>query len=316
MTPRPDALSDAELALGIDLGGTKNAGGLVETATGRVVMRLREPTDLAAGSAAVLAQVEAMTQRLIAAADGRALAGLGLGVPELVSPTGQIFSGYNFDWRDLDAQDRLSRIIPTRIEADVRAAALAEARFGAGRGQGDFLFVTIGTGISAVLVRDGQPYAGSRGAALVLASGRTRQHCPACGKISEYVLEEEAAGPGLVRAYVAAGGRATGAEEVISAATAGDTRAQEIVALATLRLGQAVAMAAGLLDPAVIVVGGGLGSAPGPYFDALCREIRAGLWTGDDRDLPVLRAALGPDAGLIGAGLIGAKQIGTAPQNT
>lgn len=59
----------------------------------------------------------------------------------------------------------------------------------------------------------------------------------------------------------------------------------------------------GALDPALVVVGGGLGAAPGRYFDRLCDALRAGLWDGDSRDLPIRRAALGPDAGLIGAAL-------------
>ena len=73
-------------------------------------------------------------------------------------------------------------------------------------GHPDFLFVSIGTGISAVPVRDGVQYAGSRGAAPELADGRTRLCCDPCGKITDYVLEEVASGPGLDAAYTVLGG--------------------------------------------------------------------------------------------------------------
>jgi glucokinase len=294
------------LAIGIDLGGTKIAGGLVDPATGLVTARMVEPTEAGQGGAAVLDRVERMARALLSRAAGPVI-GLGLGVPELVDRDGNLFSGYRIDWRGLNPAARLSRLIPTRIEADVRAAALAEVRLGAARGLSDVLYVTIGTGVSCVAVLDGRPYPGSRGAALVMANGLSRQ-IGEDGAESRFVLEDVASGPGLVAAYRAGGGRAARAEDVLAAT---DALSARVIDLAALRLGQALALLAGALDPAAIILGGGLGSAPGRYFDAIARHLGLGLWADDARPLPVLRAALGPDAGLIGAALTVADHLST-----
>jgi glucokinase len=166
-----------------------------------------------------------------------------------------------------------------------------------------------------VSVQNGRPYTGARGAALVLANGTTRQRCDTCGAETTFVLEDVASGPGLVAAYHAAGGHAGRAEDVLQAAKGGDARAKDVIALATLRLGQALALLAGALDPEAIILGGGLGSAEGPYFDALTQQIHAGLWPDDPRPLPVLRSALGPDAGLIGAALALSENLNQEPEH-
>src|SRR6185295_1771091 len=100
-----------------------------------------------------------LAKRLVEAA-GRPVIRIGVGVPQLVDNDGRICSAYNFDWTDLPVRERLSTLAPTTIESDVRAAARAEARFGAGKGRGIFAYVTIGTGVSYCLVIDGRPHAG------------------------------------------------------------------------------------------------------------------------------------------------------------
>lgn len=284
-------------AIGIDVGGTKIAGGVVDVSTGAVSLRRQVPTDAERGGQPVLDDVAAMARALLADAAGTGVhpAALGVGVPELVDPAGQAFSAYRIAWAGLDVQSRLAPILPTVLSSDVRAAALAEARFGAGRGIADFLYVTIGTGVSGVLVQDGVPYAGSRGAALVIANGTTRHRCPGCGHVTAHMVEDLASGPGLAAAYGAP------AEQVLAAGRSGDARACEVIGNATFELGRVLALLADALDPAAIVIGGGLGSAPGPYFEGLVSATRAGLWADDDRSLPFLQARLGADAGIVGA---------------
>lgn len=287
-------------AIGIDVGGTKIAGGLV-TGEGTVAARRQQPTDPARGGGPVLEDVAAMARDLSREASRMGLApmALGVGVPELVDPAGRVFSGYRIAWDGLDVRARLSALMPAVVESDVRAAGLAEARFGAGRAFREFLFVTVGTGVSAVHVRDGQPYRGSRGAALVIANGRRRRRCESCGHLDDTELEDIASGPALVAAMGWPPGR--GAAAVLEAARAGDARATSALGRATSELGEALALLVGALDPEAVVVGGGLGSAPGPYWEGLRAAIRAGLWDGDARELPVLQAALGPEAGVVGA---------------
>ena len=292
-------LPQGRYALGIDVGGTKIAGGIVDLDSGAVLGRRQVATDYQRGGAAILADTLALAQDLKAEATrlGKTPQVLGLGVAELVNPQGQIFSDHRIQWTGLDVVGTLSVVLPTVISADVRAAALAEARFGVGRGLSSFYFVTIGTGVSGVLVLDGVPYAGSRGAALVIANSMERHTCADCGHVTIGMVEDAASGPGLVAAY----GQGAGAEDVLAAARAGDIRALHVVDHATAQLGRILALLADGLDPQAMVIGGGLGSSAGPYFDALKGAIRRGLWDGVPNPLIVTQAALGPDAGLIGA---------------
>lgn len=285
-------------ALGLDVGGTKIAGGIVDLATGAVTGRRQVPTDFGRSGRAILDDTLALAQDLARQAShaGLPVAALGLGVAELVSPQGRVFSDHRIRWSGLDVAAELGQVLPATVSADVRAAALGEARFGAGRGLESFFYVTIGTGVSGVLVLNGRPHVGARGAALVIANSMERHPCPACGHVTTGMVEDVASGPGLALAY-----GATTAEEVLQAARAGDARALHVIDHAAGALGRILALMADALDPQAMVIGGGLGSAPGPYFAALTRAIRAGLWDGVPNPLKITQAALGPDAGLIGA---------------
>jgi len=288
-------------AIGIDVGGTKIAGAVVNLARGTVALRHQIPTDCQRGGEPVLADVEQLARLLLqeSARLGVTPTAIGVGVAELVDPGGQVFSDYLIKWKGIDVQTRLAPILPTTVESDVRAAALAEARFGAGLPYRDFLYLSLGTGVSGVLVQNGVPYAGSRGAALVIASGTSHHHCPQCGHVDSTTLEQIASGPGLAEAL---GPWETG-QSVLAAAHAGDPRAIHVVDHAAAELAGTVALLANSLDPAAIIFGGGLGSAPGRYFDSLKAAILAGLWEGDHHPLPILQAAFGADAGIVGAAL-------------
>ncbi len=285
-------------ALGIDVGGTKIAGGIVDLVTGLVMARLQVATRYERGGAAILADTAVLARDLAAEAGrlGLDVAKLGVGVAELVDRQGRVFSDHRIRWTGLDVAAALGAVLPTVVSADVRAAALAEARFGAGRGRRDFYFVTVGTGVAGVLVLDGVPYAGSRGAALVIGNSLQRHRCPSCGHESRGMMEDAASGPGLAAAF-----GVDRAEEVLAAARGGDARALQVIDHATGELGRVLTLLADSLDPEAIVIGGGLGCAPGPYFDALTAHIRAGLWDGVPNPLTITQAEMGPDAGLIGA---------------
>jgi glucokinase len=297
------------LAIGIDVGGTKIAAGLLAVATGEIITRRRTPTRLDRLGATALDDAVALARDLAAGAPGP-VAAIGIGVPELVDPHGGIVSAQTLAWRDLSVRERLAAIAPTSIEADVRAAALAEARLGAGRPFGDFAYISLGTGISSTLVIAGRPYPGARGGALVLASGSIAIPCPRCGDLTSFVLEDYASGPALAARFQTATGVAVGgAEAVIVAAEAGDAAACAIVVSAAEALGSAIGWLVNVADPAAMVVGGGLGSAPGLYWDHLTDAIRRHIWSDAARSLPLRQARLGADAGWIGAALAGAERL-------
>jgi len=260
-----------DVAVGIDVGGTKLAAGVVDVGTGTVLERRERPTGAERGGAAVLADCVALAAELDAAS-----ASVGIGLCELVDLEGRPASAETVDWRGLDVAGAFggSRVV---VEADVRAAALAEARFGAGAGASPFLFVVVGTGASACLVVDGRPYAGARGEALVLGAPP---------------VELVASGKALAGAA-----RVERAEDVLA-----DPAHAGLLATAADALGSALAVLVNALDPAVVVLGGGLGAEPA-YRERVARAVRARVAYPRTPPLPVLSSALGRDGGVVGAAL-------------
>jgi glucokinase len=182
----------------------------------------------------------------------------------------------------------------------VRAAALAEAIYGAGEEYGIFLYLTVGTGVSCCLVTHRRPYAGAHGAALICASSPLTSTCAECGVTNKVALEEYASGPAIVRRYSSE--KISSAEEVIKAAQSGDARAIEIVRSAGDALGVTTGLLVNALDPEAVVVGGGLGSADGLYWECFLRSTREHIWAEARRSLPITHAALARN-GIVGAAI-------------
>lgn len=294
----------SRLAVGVDVGGTKVAAGLVELDRGTLLARRTIATRAERGAAALLDDVVALVDELCGQAEARerGVVGVGVGVAELVDREGNITTAHTIPWRGVDVRERLGRWAPAMVEADVRAHALAEARYGAGRDLGQWVYITVGTGISSCLVLDGRPYPGANGNALVLASSPITTTCTACGTLLQPVLEEFAAGPALVARYNRRQGAAfERGEQVLAAMNDGDAVARQIVGSAGEALGVAVGWLVNVLDPEAVVVGGGLGLAGGHYWERMVAAAREHIWAPAARGVPFLRAALGVDAGLIGA---------------
>ena len=293
-------------AIGIDLGGTKIAAGLVEFPAGRVVAKEVIATAPKRGGEAVLHDTLGLARRLHAHATniGVPVAGIGVGICELVNLAGEIQSDYLIKWRGLPAHATLASIVPTRFESDARTPALAEACYGAGRPYRNFIFLTIGTGISYCLVIDGKPYAGAHGNAIIAASGILSSGCESCGASVDRSLEEYAAGPALVARYHQLGGSGLGSGiEVTAAAAARDELAKTVVSSAGAAVGNTAGLLINALDPEALIVAGGLGLAGGLYWDSFVASTRHRIWAQEYRSLPIIRAGLGLDAGLVGAAL-------------
>jgi len=281
-------------AIGIDVGGTKIAAGLVDLESGAVTDRREKATEAIRGGEAVLQDVISLAQTV----RGGAMA-IGVGVAELVSREEKIVSNATIDWMNIPVRERLSSILPTRLEADVRAAARAEAKFGAGSGSEIFLFVTVGTGISSCLVINGHPYLGARGLTGTFASARGV--FPAIdGMLSSSLpLEDFSSGPALARRV----GQPGDARKVVALAGMGQPLAREVVRSAGFALGSAIAQLVNTLDPERVVIGGGLGCATGFFYDSVRDAFYKHLWSQLHANVPLTQAKLGPDAGIIGAAL-------------
>ncbi len=286
-------------AVGIDIGGTKIAAGVVHLASGCLEAASTVPTPVAGGGDAVLAACV----DLVRGVDATGTLPVGIAVPELVDLGGRIRSAYQFDWRETEVAPAFPGRAVT-IASDVRAAARAEAVFGAGSRAASMLYITVGTGISSTLVIGGEPWAGARGNALVLSSGNLAAIDAATGNVVRSVLEEWAAGPAIVARYEQAGGQGgRTTEEVLELAGQGDPIAKPVMENAAEALGSAIGQAVNILDPERIVVGGGLGLAGGAWWDHLVAATRRSIWSDETRELPIVPARLGLQAGIVGAAL-------------
>jgi glucokinase len=291
-------------AIGLDIGGTKIAAGVVLWPSGEILNRTIIPTDPERG-AAVLNDTLSLAKQLRDWAEQKQIevAGIGAGVAELVDCHGNVTSSCTIKWRGVPVREKLSEIMPAEVESDVRTAALAEAILGAGRGHHLFAYVTVGTGISYCLMQDGRPLKGANGNAITLSSSPLSTVCTHCGAKLSPVLEEFASGPAIAKrfAQVRKSKEIYAAEEVFRAASNGDKDAIEILTSAGQALGVSAAFLVNVLDPELMVIGGGLGMAGGLYWDAFLKSCRDHIFADHSRNLPIVTAKLGTDAGLVGA---------------
>ena len=274
-------------AIGVDVGATKVAIALVDVSTGEVHGLHRFSTGSAGGASALLASCVTACEEFAADVS---VAGIGVGVCEVVDRSGLITSASTVDWRGVDVARAFSHIAPTRVESDVRAAAIGEARHGAGRDLSSFLYVNAGSGTSSCFVSDGVPVIGARGAAILIGAGPLN-------------AERTAGGIGIAQAYGVAA-----VEDVVQASQEGDERATAVLAAGGAALGSAIAFAVNLLDPDAVIVGGGVGLNVPAYSVALERSLRDDIWLDESPTLPLLRSELGPTGGIVGAAIMSLDQ--------
>jgi glucokinase len=264
------------LAVGIDVGATKVAAALVDLGAGRIAgPSARRPTEPERGPGAVLADCVALARDVAA---GRAAHAVGIGLCEIVDPEGRPRTAETIDWRAIDVAGAFAGLGPVAIESDVRAAALAEARHGPAR---DFLYVSVGSGISHCLVAGAIPRAGARGSAINTGAP---------------LVEAWSGGLALARRSGHAG-----AEEALA-----DPDAAAVVEDGARRLGEVLATIVNAVDPGAVVFGGGLG-LDARYRNRVVAAMRAAIYDDAVRDLPVRAAFLGADGAIVGAALATAR---------
>jgi glucokinase len=291
--------------LGVDVGGTSIRAGLFvpRTASLRHVRAIR--TDAPGGGRQALARAAAVAREVVEAGgrDGLSVHAVGIGVPELVGPAGEIESRAVLPWRSSRVRKAFAAYGDVSIESDVRAAALAEARLGAARGSPTFLYVGVGTGISSTLFIAGRPWLGAHGHAIAFASGPGHAADSRDGKAVLAPLESRASGPALVSRAKALGYDVADSEELCRAAARRPGIARRVVDAAATELAAQVAILVNALDPSLVVLGGGVGSAPGRYWHSFRAALPRFAWGRYARRTRVRRARLGARGGLIGAAL-------------
>jgi glucokinase len=197
------------------------------------------------------------------------------------------------------------------VRHDVRAGALAEGLLGAARGHRDYLFVTLGTGIGSAIVIGGRPYTGAHGIGGELGHMAIEPGGPICGCGRPGCLEALASARHIAARYGLRTGRngsAGGAEEVADLAASGDPIAGEIWSEAIDALAIAIANYATLLDPELVVIGGGMAAAGDRLFEPLRHRVAAHTRFGDPPAL--VPSALGAEAGRRGAAICAWRAAG------
>jgi glucokinase len=291
------------VTVGIDLGGTKLAGCLMD-AEGQVLREATVPTQAWEGPEAVLGRMRALIGDMLAGVPADQVAGVGIGSPgPLDYRQGLILSPPNLPgWDRIPLRDAMASAfsLPVFLDNDANAAALAEHRAGAGLGADRMVYVTVSTGIGAGLVIDGQIYRGETGSAGEfghISVNAWGEPC-ACGNVG--CLENYASGTALARRAEEEFGTPMSAEEVMRRGLGGDARARRIVDEAFHALGIGLVNLVNLINPKRIVIGGGVSQAGAPMFTAL-RDI-VGRHTA--LGVEICPAALGTRAGMIGAALL------------
>ncbi|MCH1868231.1 ROK family glucokinase [Nocardioides sp. CFH 31398] len=318
-------MTETRPACGIDIGGTKIAGGVVD-ADG-TILRQETVVSPATDSAAIEKAVADLVAELGSDHD---LCGVGVGAAGFVDKTGStVMFAPNLAWRDEPLRRDLEQLtgLGVVVENDANAAAWGEFCFGAASDADDLLMLTLGTGVGGGMVTDGELYRGGFGVAGELGHLRIERGGRPCGCGNLGCLEQYASGTALVRGVHEAAQRGVpGARALVEraggdaaaitgpmvteAALGGDRFALEHLATLGRWLGEGVAIVSAVLDPAVVLVGGGVAAAGDLLLDP-AREVLSSHLTGRGyRPEPELRVAvLGGEAGMIGAADLARRRL-------
>ncbi|AKT52045.1 ROK family glucokinase [Arsenicicoccus sp. oral taxon 190] len=312
----------SDLAIGIDIGGTKVAGGVLDD-TGTIVHRARRDTPHRSKSPAVVEDtIVAVIDDLLAEVPGGSVAAVGIGAAGWVSvDRATVLFAPHLSWRHEPLRERLaSRVAaPVYVDNDANAAGWAEHRFGAGQDESHLMMITLGTGIGGALVTDGRVQRGRYGVAgeyghMMVVPGGHRCECGNRGCWEQYAsgnaLVREARSLLLANSPLAHDllARLGGEEDTLTgpmiteAAQDGDQTCVELIADIGRWLGTGLANLAAAFDPGTFVIGGGV-SAAGDLLLQPARETFARELTGRGyRPMArIVQARLGNEAGLIGA---------------
>ncbi|GAA1590030.1 ROK family glucokinase [Actinomadura kijaniata] len=306
------------LTIGVDVGGTKVAAGVVDD-RGTILEKVRRPTPSTdpAETAEVIAEVVDLLKGKF-----EDVVAVGLGTAGFVDETrSTVLFAPNLAWRDepikQKVEDRVG--LPVVVENDANATAWGEARFGAGRGHDFIVLVTLGTGIGGGIIIDGELYRGRFGIGAEVGHFRVVPDGRRCGCGNRGCWEQYASGNALLhearelaRVSPAMAGRllelgegspeGISGPEITQAAREGDPAALECFRTVAKWAGQGLADLTAILDPGLFIIGGGLSDAGDLLLDPVRTAFHNALTGRGHRPEPEVRIAeLGSAAGIVGA---------------
>lgn len=305
-----------------EVAATSVTAGLADLG-GTVLREISAPLDPTAGPELTLERVEALFDDLVSTGqhDDPPVRGIGIGVPGPVAtdtarPIGALFGP---GWPDYPVRERLARRydVPTWVDNEVNTMALGEVRAGRGQGLDDVLFIKIGTGIGGAVISSGSLVRGSRGFAgelghVIVSDDDTARYCW-CGQagcltqiagaraIARRAEQAAEAGRSPILAAILAEVGSISPRKVFAAAEAGDSTSIELLTIAGESLGQVASTLVCALNPAAILIGGGVVGESDPLMTAFAATVRRRSLPGAVAELDIREAALGNSAGLIGA---------------
>ena len=312
--------------VGLDVGGTKIAGGVVD-ATGAIVERTQVPT-AADHPETIVADMVSVARALCEKFPD--VVAIGVGAAGLVdSARGVILGAPNLAYRDVAVGETITKELgrPAIVDNDANVAALAEAIHGAGREAGDQIMITVGTGIGGGIIIDRRIYRGHYGVGAELGHMVVDPDGPVCGCGNRGCWEAVASGNAIGRlarerveggagadVLARAGGviAAISGELVGEAAVAGDPFARDVLSEIGRMLGIGFANIVNIFDPEIIVAGGGAAAGTGDLLLAPARASMGAHVLGAEWRHPVrvISAELGNDAGIVGAGVLAREAEG------
>jgi glucokinase len=312
-------------SIGVDLGGTNIKSGIVQTSSGKVVSKIVVPTQTSLGKEVIISNIKKSLNRLIEYAEKKRIKieSIGLGCPGTVDvKTGKIMGMIpNLpQLKNVNIKEELKKEFsaPIYVDNDANLMGLAEHKFGAAKGFENCLFLTIGTGIGGGIILDGKIFRGSKyaGAEFGHTSIKFDGRRCRCGNIG--CVEAYAAAPAIgerTKSYLRKGKRSIlfnwvkgdlknlSNKLIFEAFKKGDRLATQVVEEVSVYLGTAIASAVNLLNPEVIVIGGGVGEAGRKFIQIVESQVRKRI-NPSASDFEMKKAVLGNDAGFIGAAIL------------
>ena len=305
----------ADYVFGVDIGGTTVKLGLFDV-KGNVLDKWEIPTRTENGGADILPDIaDSVRDKMREKSIGKeAVAGVGVGAPGPVDGNGIIHKAVNLGWGEMNLREELSRLLDgTRVEGgnDANVAALGEMWKGGGQGYRNLVAVTLGTGVGGGIIINGKILTGATGSGGEIGHIHVEDHeSEACGCGNYGCLEEYASATGITRLAnrrlresdkdsVLRQGEVS-AKTVFDAVKAGDALAVEIAERFGEYLGKGLAVIAGVVNPEIFVIGGGVSKAGEVLFEYIRPAFDRTVFHGC-RDTKFALATLGNDAGIYGA---------------
>ena len=311
-------MSQLKFAIGVDLGATTVKTGLVNSA-GKILIQTRLPTLGERGPKAVIQQIRKSIQEIQGHTNGKRLKGIGIGAPGIVDEEGVVKDPPNIKgWHRVALRQEMEKYFSAnvKVENDANVAAIAEAKFGAGKRHPNFLFVIWGTGVGGGIIMDGKIFRGPSGGAgeighVSIDHDGLRCNCGARGCVEAYVGQRHLSMRTIARLKThprskilkLVGGDINNVEPkyISQAAHEGDSLAREMFTESGTLLGVALGGVMNVLDLRVIIIGGGVSAAGDFVFEAIRKSVRSQVLKPLKQGIIVLPAKLGNSAGILGA---------------